>query len=121
MCVYKISFANLITSEAFIARNKKSCTGLARTICRIFFARFDKNVTRGLLCSFFLQEQYKILYFLQEKFHFNARLARYMQDLIQEQRHRESGFKGFRRTPYSNHKFIIASYLGSLNTKRFQV
>ena len=71
--------------EAFLARYEKSCKNLARKICKIIFLQdFDQILQENYLTIF----SYKILarFFVscKKSFIFSARLARYVQDLVQD-------------------------------------
>ena len=80
-----ISCKSCTKNEAFLARYEKSCKNLARKICKIIFLQdFDQILQENYLTIFSCKILARFFISCKKSLIFSARLARYVQDLVQE-------------------------------------
>ena len=78
---YKLNLVSLALKMKLFLQDIKT---LQEKITRQFSCKTLIKSYKKVILHFFLQDSCKIVYILQEKLHFSARIARYVQDSVQD-------------------------------------
>ena len=112
---YTKSCKSCTKNEAFLARYQKSCKNLARQSCNIIFLQdFDLILQDNYLTIISYKILAKFFVSCKKSFIFSARLARYVQDLVQDlARKIVARFTYFLQDSFTTYSYYLQDFIKS--------